>query len=171
MKYKAHTVALFLFLSTIGIFLIYSDPHPRGFDASNISPERVKELLQSNPPETVSQLFTIVDALHRFSRDNDSYPISAHVANKGFIFISHHTNKYSWINGLVPTYLPNLPVSDIPDTTDQPTFIYRSNGGYFILLARNPEDCLWVKNNFRELLYEPTGDCIGYGVWTSRARL
>lgn len=172
MKHKALIIVLFLFFSIVGTVLIYSNPHPRGYDASNISPERVKELLDSNPPETVAQLFTIVDALHRFSRDNNSYPLSLYSAEKGFVYDSHYTNKNkeSWINGLVPAYLPNLPTSDIPNMKNQATFIYRSNGGYFMLLARNLEDCLWVKNNFKELLYEPTGRCMGFGVWTSRAR-
>lgn len=173
MKYKAPTLALFLFLSTISIFLIYSDPHPRGFNASNISPERVKELLKSNPPETVSQLFTIVDGLHRFSIDNKRYPSSIQDPYNGFILTSYKnsTDKLNWIPGLVPAYLPSLPMSDIPNMPSEAMFVYRSNGGYFMLLARSSNDCLWVKHNFKELVYDSEGECLGFGIWTKNAML
>lgn len=166
-------MSLLLLLFFLGIILAGTHHHPQGFNASNISPERVQKLYRSNPPETVKELLEIVEALHKYSKTNNSYPKSLYDAQLGFILTSYKNakRKHHWIEGLVPTFLPSLPESDIPQAPHEATFIYRSNGGYFMILARNPEDCLWVRKFFNELLYDSTGECLGYGIWTSRAML
>lgn len=143
-----------------GIFLTTLPSHPKEFGATNISPERVDELYKSNPPDTVKELFEIVKALHHYSKDNLSYPKS------DFIFMIDSIKKDDWIKGLVPKYLPRLPNRPTPHVPNEATFIYKSNGGYFMILARHPEDCQWVKQNFSELLYSTEDQCTGFGVWT-----
>lgn len=160
MNLKLFGVGVVVFVC-FGFFLFSVKPHPRGFSATNISPERVAELYKSNPPESVKELFRIVEALYVYIKDHESYPKS------DFLLKLDSLEEDQWIKGIVPTYLQNLPNKAAPHMSDEALFIYKSNGGYFMILARHPDDCLWVKQYFSELLYDPEGECVGFGVWTT----
>lgn len=116
--------------------------------------------------QRVADLDAIRQALERYYKDNDKYPVSA-----GFdgLYTQWGNQGSNWITGLTPAYLDNLPRD--PRKVDDPEkqYYYKSNGKGYKLIGHAPEDCLRVRGKHPELI-DPKRNCWAYGFWTEDAK-
>lgn len=123
----------------------------------------------------LADLASIAIALEKYKLDHRSYPLSSGLSSEWYeknwdsaIADSGEFNA-EWIIGLVPKYLPKLPVDPRRDGVQWHQYVYKSDGANYKLVALNPEDCAVVKQEASDFIDVRRGECKSYGFWTPRA--
>ena len=120
-------------------------------------------------PQRIKDLTTIVYALEMYKQDNNQYPISSN-NGKNFdgLYGMETPDDQEWIKGLVPKYIDKLPADPRNLKKLQGQYLYKSDGANYKLLASSPDDCEFIKANYRNL-FQSKRDCWAYGYWTKGA--
>lgn len=120
-----------------------------------------------------ADLMVIQRALSEYYTDNGNYPKTFEGDAAKFIGIGWDSEDVNWLPGLVPEYLPALPIDPRKSKIPQAQYVYASNGTSYKLVALQPEDCKvmvilrpWLRDPVRSSL---SGNCVGYGVYTAGA--
>lgn len=136
--------------------------------------QRVSEDIVNQNPR-LADLAVIAIALEKYKQDHRSYPLSSgavsHWIDKKWDSIIDKNGEHNpnWIEGLVPEYLPSLPVDPRKDAVATHQYSYKSNGANYKLVVLNPDDCVSVKLAAPEFVDHRLGKCNAYGFWTPRA--
>lgn len=127
------------------------------------------EPVNSFTPKRIVDLHRIVIALEQYKRQEKMYPPSVSSGNEWDILLSEtgEVNR-NWISGLVPNYLPSLPVNVGENKLYLGQYLYKSNGANYKLIAYRPSDCEFIKSKLPAII-DPRRDCSAYGFWTAGA--
>jgi type II secretion system protein G len=115
--------------------------------------------------KAVSELGELRTAIETYQIDNGTYPASS--GAWGGLYTCWGTASGSWIQGLVPQYIPTLPREPTGTTDCDKHYIYASNGTDYKLIWHNAEGCSTLQSTYPSLRdpvrVTPPGSCaIGY---------
>ncbi|MFD2642468.1 sulfatase-like hydrolase/transferase [Pseudomonas japonica] len=106
-------------------------------------------------------------ALEAYYKVNGKYPLS-----QGFdgLHSTFGKDTADYVAGLVPDFIPRLPLDPAQSTEPMPQYIYLSNGNDYKLIAHgHTRSCTYAKRLSPELV-DPARDCWGFGYWSEGAR-
>lgn len=115
------------------------------------------------PPVRVQHLTSIRDALTAYHQVHGRYPESTSGWDGRYSNWGHSTP--TWINGLVPEYLPELPRDPRNHSDPSQQYLYHSDGQNFKLIAHGAEDSEQVTLHAPDL-GDPVRPGWAYGFWT-----
>jgi len=134
----------------------------------NLYQQPTEILLAQNP--RLADLYVIVEALNKYKNDHHQYPISMDKGNRwSSIYLTEGEIKKDWIKGLVPKYIPQLPVDARQSHNKLEQYAYQSDGANYKLVSFYPPDCAAVYEALPKMVVTEGNKCLGYGFWTKRA--
>ncbi|MEX0409756.1 hypothetical protein ABGN05_29400 [Aquibium sp. LZ166] len=122
-------------------------------------PSRLDSVLDTR----LTDLAAVKAAIEKYKADKGSFPISSGWSGVGSKW---GMDTADWVPGLVPNYLPSLPV-DPKSASSQ--YLYWSDGKNYKIIAHEIDDCEAVRQLDRSMI-DPSRDrdgrCWAYGYWT-----
>ena len=133
--------------------------------------EGTGKVVLSNEPKRFAQrkrdLAQINAALKAYHQRYGSYPVS-----KGFDGINSAwgNNSETWISGLAPEFIRELPRDPALSPDSIPQYLYQSDGKDYKLIAHGTlPSCTYAALRNPELI-DPRRDCWAFGYWSEGAR-
>lgn len=121
-------------------------------------------------PLRIKNLREIAIALEKYKKTNKQYPLSSQSGKEWDSLITRTGEvNFSWITGLAPEYIKELPRDPRQDNNSKHQYAYKSDGAHYKLIALNPDDCKYVKNIAPIYIDSHRAGC-NYGVWTPSAK-
>lgn len=168
---RCERVLQITYISALLIFIAAcSSEKPSGDTAVTPTTEIPVIIVEDDPFAILSDLGKVAYSLEKYKMRYRQYPISPGKGTEwGTLYTRSAADQSSWIEVLLPEFIPELPVDPRNNDEDFQHYMYLSNGANYKLIAVTPSDFREVTARYPNVI-DPVRPGSAYGYWTLNAR-